>query len=70
MEKLTHKIIWRVLDHLRDYCRSRDDCEGCFYCGKVGTVNNEDVIHCTIRRIPQFWHTDEFKNKSEVNDNE
>lgn len=54
------KMLWVVLDTIRDMCTKRDYCEGCPCAGET-----TDRYYCAIDGEPSHWQTDIIRNNLE-----
>lgn len=52
-----NKILWLVLDTIREICYKRDHCEGC-PCAEMQMSMSGKRYYCTIADVPYKWQTD------------
>ena len=57
IDELTHDDIMHVIEHLHDYCASREYCSGCFYAN--------DYEQCILKHIPAEWSPGSIKYRLE-----
>lgn len=50
------KMLWLVLDTIRETCGRRDNCEGCPCAGDY-MRDGVKQYYCTINEIPSQWQT-------------
>ena len=65
-----NKILWLVLDTIREECTKRDYCEGC-PCAGMYLQQGLRRYYCTIDEVPSRWQTGIIReNIEEMEDNE
>lgn len=58
------KMLWLVLDTIRETCERKDNCLGC-PCADEYTSPRGKGYYCTIANIPSHWQTDIIRNNLE-----
>lgn len=59
-----HKLLWLILDTVRETCERKDSCDGCPCAGERTTPHGKEY-YCAIANLPSLWQTDVIRNNLE-----